>query len=297
MTITHQIDRLAKKYKIDYSLFRNEAQKLTVESDEVQRMSINILLDIQDEFSSNTTIDGFYFYAKKHIEDKTRIPELTYSLLLLTESSIDQVKALIADNKSEYKKSIGIKNNDGKLDLLDSSITKQEHYLYRLTETLAFFRMEIDLLKSNRSMSSKDKTKNPKKAYVGLNWVGSKRMDLVNELFQSLKGQFLDPKTRYKDFERLFIELSLDESLQSINWIHQGGAFSLRYMFYLLTQEPPLFSCTKINKALSLAFTINGKKINPNTLGTYNSKMKDGILPPYYTDLEQRINKILASSK
>ncbi|MBT4399542.1 MAG: hypothetical protein HOM80_12150 [Bacteroidetes bacterium] len=297
MTITHQIDRLAKKYEIDYSHFRNESENLTKENDDVvQKMPISILLDIKEEFSANSTIDGFYFYAKEHIEDKSRISELLYSLLLLTEGSIDQVNTHIGQNKHEYERKFAIDKTHAVLDFLDSKITNQEQYLYQLTETLAFFRMEVDKLKAHPDFLKTKKIQTAS-AFIGLNWVGPRRLDLVNELFRALHGDYLDPQTKYKDFEKLFLELSMDDSFKPINWIHRGQAFSLRYLFFLLTQDSALLTSTKLNKVLSLAFTINNKKLNPGTLRTYNSKIKDGRIPRYYADLEKQIRRILHLAK
>jgi hypothetical protein len=296
MIITKQISELAKEYGIDFSLSQKELANSS-EDNVMQNMPINRLLDIKDELSAYTTLDGFYLYAKKHINDKSQIVPLTYSLLLLVETNIDQVKTQIRERKADRKHSSTIDKNSSHLNQLGEDIYNLENYQWMLVKTLAFFRREVDNLKNTSPESQKSTRRILTKSFVGLNWVGPRRLDLVNEIFQALHGQYLDPKTKYKDFDKLFLELSVDESFQSINWIHRGGAFSLRYLFFLLTQDSALLMSTKLNVFLSLTFTINNETLNPGTLRTYNSKIKEGRIPQYYADLEKQISKILLSAK
>ena len=168
-----------------------------------------------------------------------------------------------------------------------------ENYHCKLLEAKAMILMEIDNFKTHQPVPQKSITRPPSKPFVGFIWVGSNKSIIINPIYQSLKIDCLDSSTKYGDFEKIFSGTSLKESFTPINWIHLGGASSLCYLLFLLTKDPPQISSTRLYEVMAFAFTVENKKLKPNSLKASMSKIKSGIIPTYYIDLEKRIEKIL----
>lgn len=305
MTTIERIDRLAKKYDIDYSHVKHNFSHPELsdsQNESLQNMASTKLVAIWGEFEGidfmgYTIIDSFLLYAKQHIKDKSLLRQFTYSLLEILEADLAAIVKMIETDKKKFDDLRRNNMGDYLSDPIAEKIFKMERYQCTVLEAKGFIKMEIDNFNSNPSALHVAKRQAPSPPFIGMVWVGKKRLDLVNLIYQTLKIDCIDPSTKYGHFEKLFSGISLTESFVPINWIHQGGASSLCFLFYLLTKDPPLISSTSRNKVIAFAFTVNQKRLKPDSLRTSFSKINSGNIPTYYNDLETRINKILRSAK